>query len=139
MIGKNIEINSTSGAIGAKSAVVNGATTLTNINPLVIQATGTVQANSTVDGGVLDSASATGTYIIQSKGDLRLGTIQSTGGPVFLEAAGSDGNQANILNGRAAVGLTAGAEPASAGRLGRASTCSAATPPPTPSTATSRW
>ncbi|WP_245502187.1 leukotoxin LktA family filamentous adhesin [Bradyrhizobium betae] len=106
VIGKNIEINSTSGAIGAKSAVVNGASTLTNINPLVIQATGTVQANGAVDGGVLDSASATGTYIIQSKGDLRLGTIQSTGGPVFLEAAGSDGNQASILNGRAAVGLT---------------------------------
>ena len=106
VIGKNIEINSTSGAIGATSAVVNGASTLTNINPLVIQATGTIQANGTVDGGVLDSASATGTYIIQSKGDLRLGTIQSTGGPVFLEAAGSDDNPANILNGRAAVGLT---------------------------------
>ncbi|SEM47998.1 leukotoxin LktA family filamentous adhesin [Bradyrhizobium sp. OK095] len=106
VIGKNIEINSTSGAIGATSAVVNGASTLTNINPLVIQATGTVQANGTVDGGVLDSASATGTYIIQSKGDLRLGTIQSTGGPVFLEAAGSDNNPASILNGRAAVGLT---------------------------------
>lgn len=106
VIGKNIEINSSSGAIGATSAVVNGASTLTNINPLVIQATGTVQAGGSVDGGVLDSASATGTYIIQSKGDLRLGTIQSTGGPVFLEAAGSDGNQASILNGRAAVGLT---------------------------------
>nr|WP_249151219.1 leukotoxin LktA family filamentous adhesin [Bradyrhizobium liaoningense] len=106
VIGKNIEINSTSGAIGAKSAVVNGASTLTNINPLVIQATGTTQASGAVDGGVLDSASATGTYIVQSKGDLRLGTIQSTGGPVFLEAAGSDGNQASILNGRAAVGLT---------------------------------
>ncbi|MBB4256287.1 leukotoxin LktA family filamentous adhesin [Bradyrhizobium sp. CIR3A] len=106
VIGKNIEINSTSGAIGATSAVVNNASTLTNINPLVIQATGTVQAGGAVDGGVLDSASATGTYIIQSKGDLRLGTIQSTGGPVFLEAAGSDGNQASILNGRAAVGLT---------------------------------
>ncbi|WP_354268854.1 beta strand repeat-containing protein [Bradyrhizobium japonicum] len=106
VIGKNIEINSTSGAIGAKSAVVNGASTLTNINPLVIQATGTIQASGAVDGGVLDSASATGTYIVQSKGDLRLGTIQSTGGPVFLEAAGSDGNQASILNGRAAVGLT---------------------------------
>ncbi|WP_063195857.1 leukotoxin LktA family filamentous adhesin [Bradyrhizobium sp. AT1] len=106
VIGKNIEINSTSGAIGATSAVVNGASTLTNINPLVIQATGTVQAGGSVDGGVLDSTSATGTYIIQSKGDLRLGTIQSTGGPVFLEAAGSDGNQASILNGRAAVGLT---------------------------------
>ncbi|MDI3559416.1 leukotoxin LktA family filamentous adhesin [Bradyrhizobium sp. Arg816] len=106
VIGKNIEINSTSGAIGARSAVVNGASTLTNINPLVIQATGTTQASGAVDGGVLDSASATGTYIIQSKGDLRLGTVQSTGGPVFLEAAGSDNNPANILNGRAAVGLT---------------------------------
>lgn len=106
VIGKNIEINSTAGAIGATSAVVNGASTLTNINPLVIQATGTIQASGAVDGGVLDSASATGTYIVQSQGDLRLGTIQSTGGPVFLEAAGSDGNQASILNGRAAVGLT---------------------------------
>ncbi|MCD9105786.1 leukotoxin LktA family filamentous adhesin [Bradyrhizobium japonicum] len=106
VIGKNIEINSTSGAIGATSAVVNGASTLTNINPLVIQATGTTQASGAVDGGVLDSASVTGTYIIQSKGDLRLGTAQSTGGPVFLEAAGSDNNPANILNGRAAVGLT---------------------------------
>ncbi|WP_166817229.1 leukotoxin LktA family filamentous adhesin [Bradyrhizobium sp. 1(2017)] len=106
VIGKNVEINSSAGAIGATSAVVNGASTLTNINPLVIQATGTTQADGAVDGGVLDSASATGTYIVQSKGDLRLGTIQSTGGPVFLEAAGSDGNQASILNGRAVVGLT---------------------------------
>ncbi|MCK1476877.1 leukotoxin LktA family filamentous adhesin [Bradyrhizobium sp. 197] len=106
VIGKNVEINSTAGAIGATSSVVNGASTLTNINPLVIQATGTTQAGGSVDGGVLDSASATGTYIVQSKGDLRLGTVQSSGGPVFLEAAGSDGNQASILNGRAAVGLT---------------------------------
>ncbi|MET4273159.1 MULTISPECIES: leukotoxin LktA family filamentous adhesin [unclassified Bradyrhizobium] len=106
VIGKNVEINSTAGAIGATSAVINGASTLTNINPLVIQATGTTQAGGNVDGGVLDSASATGTYIVQSKGDLRLGTVQSSGGPVFLEAAGSDGNQASILNGRAAVGLT---------------------------------
>lgn len=106
VIGKNVEINSTAGAIGATSAVVNGASTLTNINPLVIQATGTILAGGSIEGGVLDSASATGTYIVQSKGDLRLGTVQSTSGPVFLEAAGSDGNQASILNGRAAVGLT---------------------------------
>jgi len=38
--------------------------------PLVIQATGTSQSDGTVDGGVLDSASANGTYIVQSKGDL---------------------------------------------------------------------
>ncbi|QDP25202.1 leukotoxin LktA family filamentous adhesin [Bradyrhizobium cosmicum] len=107
VVGKNIEINSSGGAIGATSSVVNGATTLTNINPLVIQATGTVQAGGTVDGGVLDSASATGTYIVQSKGDLRLGTIQSSGGPVFLEAAGSDNNPASILNGRPAAGISA--------------------------------
>lgn len=107
VIGKNIEINSSGGAIGATSSVVNNATTLTNINPLVIQATGTTQSDGTVDGGVLESASATGTYIVQSKGDLRIGTIQSTGGPVFLAAAGSDGNQASILNGRAAVGISA--------------------------------
>ncbi|MGY3109824.1 hypothetical protein ACVWW7_006451 [Bradyrhizobium sp. LM6.9] len=106
VIGKNVEINSTAGAIGATSSVVNGASTLTNINPLVIQATGTTQAGGSIDGGVLDSASATGAYIVQSKGDLRLGTVQSSGGPVFLEAAGSDGNQASILNGRTAVGLT---------------------------------
>ncbi|WP_426609924.1 leukotoxin LktA family filamentous adhesin [Bradyrhizobium sp. McL0616] len=97
VIGKNIEIDSAAGAIGATSSVVNNASTLTNINPLVIQAT----------GGVLNTTSATGTYIVQSKGDLHLGTIQSTGGPVFLEAAGSDGNQASILNGQAAAGITA--------------------------------
>ncbi|PSO18231.1 leukotoxin LktA family filamentous adhesin [Bradyrhizobium sp. MOS003] len=107
VIGKNIEINSSAGAIGATSSVVNGATTLTNIKPLVIQATGTSQSDGTVDGGVLDSASATGTYIVQSKGDLRIGTIQSAGGPVFLAAAGSDGNQASILNGRTTVGISA--------------------------------
>ncbi|WP_441235065.1 leukotoxin LktA family filamentous adhesin [Bradyrhizobium sp. 930_D9_N1_4] len=107
VIGKNIEINSSGGAIGATSSVVNGATTLTNIKPLVIQATGTTQSDGTVDGGVLESASATGTYIVQSKGDLRIGTIQSSGGPVFLAAAGSDGNQASILNGRATVGISA--------------------------------
>ncbi|AWM00458.1 leukotoxin LktA family filamentous adhesin [Bradyrhizobium amphicarpaeae] len=107
VIGKNIEIDSSAGAIGATSSVVNGATTLTNIKPLVIQATGTTQSDGTVDGGVLDSASAGGTYIVQSKGDLRIGTIQSTGGPVFLAAAGSDGNQASILNGRATVGISA--------------------------------
>ncbi|UVO26329.1 leukotoxin LktA family filamentous adhesin [Bradyrhizobium arachidis] len=107
VVGKNIEINSTGGAIGAKTGVSNGATVLTNINPLVIQATGTTLVDGSVDGGVLNSASATGTYIVQSKGDLRLGTISSTGGPVFLEAAGSDGNRASILNGQTAVGLTA--------------------------------
>jgi filamentous hemagglutinin family protein len=107
VVGKNIEIDSTSGAIGATSSVVNGASTLTNINPLVIQATGTVQASGAVDGGVLDSASATGAYIIQSRGDLRLGTVQSASGPVFLEAAGSDGNPANILNGQPAAGISA--------------------------------
>ena len=80
VIGKNVEINSTAGAIGATSAVINGASTLTNINPLVIQATGTMLANGNVDGGVLNSASSTGTYIVQSKGDLRLGTVQSSGG-----------------------------------------------------------
>ncbi|WP_375309886.1 leukotoxin LktA family filamentous adhesin [Bradyrhizobium sp. A5] len=107
VVGKNIEINSSGGAIGATSSVVNGATTLTSINPLVIQATGTTQTGGAVDGGVLDSASATGTYIVQSKGDLRLGTIQSSGGPVFLEAAGSDNNPASILNGRPAAGISA--------------------------------
>ncbi|MCP3442992.1 leukotoxin LktA family filamentous adhesin [Bradyrhizobium sp. CCGUVB14] len=107
VIGKNIEIDSDAGAIGATSSVVNGTSTLTNINPLVIQASGTVQASGAVDGGVLNSSSATGAYIIQSKGDLRIGTVQSTSGPVFLEAAGSDGNQANILNGQTAVGITA--------------------------------
>ena len=106
VVGKSIEINSTGGAIGAVSGVSNGVTVLTNVNPLVIQATGTTLLNGSVDGGLLNSASATGTYIVQSKGDLRLGTV-SSGGVVFLAAAASDGGTANILNGLSAGGLTA--------------------------------
>ncbi len=107
VVGKNIEINSTNGAIGAKSGVSNGTAVLTDINPLVIQATGTTLADGSVDGGVLNSSSKTGTYIVQSKGDLRLGTIESKAGPVFLEAAASDGSHASILNGLSSGGLTA--------------------------------
>ncbi|MBR1266082.1 leukotoxin LktA family filamentous adhesin [Bradyrhizobium sp. AUGA SZCCT0222] len=106
VVGKSIEINSTGGAIGAISSVSNGATVLTNVNPLVVQATGTTLVNGSVDGGVLDSTSSTGTYIVQSSGDLRLGKV-SSGGAVFLAAAASDGQTANILNGLSAGGLTA--------------------------------
>jgi len=107
VVGKNIEINSTNGAIGATSGVSGGNAVLTNINPLVIQATGTTLVDGSVDGGLLNSSSKTGTYIVQSKGDLRLGTVQSQAGPVFLEAAASDGNRASILNGLSSGGLTA--------------------------------
>ncbi|MET4326721.1 hypothetical protein ABIB80_002547 [Bradyrhizobium sp. i1.15.2] len=107
VVGKNIEIRSTGGAIGAVTGVSNGATVLTNINPLVIQATGTTLVDGSVDGGMLNSYSTTGTYIVQSKGDLRLGTVESKSGPVFLEAAASDGAQARILNGLSSGGLTA--------------------------------
>ncbi|MBR1087140.1 leukotoxin LktA family filamentous adhesin [Bradyrhizobium manausense] len=106
VIGKNIEIDSTGGAIGATLSVNGGGTAMLTANPLVIQATGTILADGSVDGGVLNSRSITGTYIVQSKGDLRLGTIASSGGPVFLEAAASDGNHASILNGLTAGGLT---------------------------------
>ncbi|MBR1212048.1 leukotoxin LktA family filamentous adhesin [Bradyrhizobium sp. JYMT SZCCT0180] len=106
VVGKSIEINSTGGAIGAISSVSNGATVLTNVNPLVVQATGATLVNGSVDGGVLDSTSSTGTYIVQSTGDLRLGKV-SSGGAVFLAAAASDGHTANILNGLSAGGLTA--------------------------------
>jgi hypothetical protein len=107
VVGKNIEIRSTGGAIGAVTGVSNGATVLTNINPLVIQATGTTLVDGSVDGGILNSYSTTGTYIVQSKGDLRLGRVESKSGPVFLEAAASDGAQARILNGLSSGGLTA--------------------------------
>ncbi|MBR1143695.1 leukotoxin LktA family filamentous adhesin [Bradyrhizobium sp. AUGA SZCCT0431] len=106
VVGKSIEINSTGGAIGAVSSVSNGATVLTNVNPLVVQATGTTLINGSVDGGLLNSTSSTGTYIVQSTGDLRLGKVLS-GGAVFLAAAASDGRTANILNGLSAGGLTA--------------------------------
>ena len=106
VVGKSIEINSTGGAIGAVSGVSNGATVLTNVNPLVVQATGTTLLNGSIDGGLLDSTSSTGTYIVQSTGDLRLGRV-SSGGAVFLAAAASDGHTANILNGLSAGGLTA--------------------------------
>ena len=102
VVGKNIEIDSSGGAIGA----ITSANGLTNINPLVIEATTTTLGNGSLDGGVLNSRSSTGAYIVQSTGDLRLGSISSSG-PVFLEAAGSDHNAANILNGQTTGGLTA--------------------------------
>ncbi|MDB5636031.1 MAG: leukotoxin LktA family filamentous adhesin [Bradyrhizobium sp.] len=105
--GKSVTINTSGGAIGAASGVDgNGNATLTNINPIVIQATGTPLLNGSYDGGLLNSQSSAGAYIVQSTGDLRLGTISSTG-PVFLEAAGSNGQPANILNGLTSGGLTA--------------------------------
>ena len=76
-------------------------------------------ANGTVDGGILNSASSTGTYIVQSSGDLRLGAITSNG-PVFLEAAGADGHAANILNGLSGGRPDGGAEPHIWRRLERA-------------------
>jgi hypothetical protein len=106
VIGKNIEIDSTGGAIGATLSVNGSGVATLTANPLVIQATGTTLADGSVDGGILNSSSVTGTYIVQSKGDLRLGTVASSGGPVFLEAAASDGNHASILNGLTSGGLT---------------------------------
>ncbi|MGN6460687.1 MAG: leukotoxin LktA family filamentous adhesin, partial [Pseudolabrys sp.] len=105
--GKNITINTTGGAIGAVSGVdQNNIAILTDINPLVIQAMATSLGNGTYDGGLLNSTSSTGTYIIQSSGDLRLGTVSSTSGPVFLAAMGMNGQPASILNGITTGGLT---------------------------------
>ena len=107
VVGKSIEIDSSGGAVGAVSSTdSHGSPILTNINPLVIEATPTLLANGTLDGGLLNSSSSTGAYIVQSTGDLRLGAITSSG-PVFLAAAASDGQTANILNGQAIGGLTA--------------------------------
>jgi hypothetical protein len=106
VIGNSIEINSTGGAIGAISSLSGGVSVLTNLNPLVIEATGTTQPDGSVIGGVVNSASSTGTYLVQSTGDLRLGTVSSNG-PVFLAAAASDGLTANIVNGLSNGGLTA--------------------------------
>ena len=107
VVGKSIEIDSSGGAVGAVSSTdSHGSPILTNINPLVIEATPTLLANGTLDGGLLNSSSSTGAYIVQSTGDLRLGAITSSG-PVFLAAAASDGQTANIFNGQAIGGLTA--------------------------------
>ena len=105
--GKNITISTTGGAIGAVSGVdQNNIAILTNINPIVIQATATSLGNGNYDGGLLNSSSSTGTYIIQSSGDLRLGTVSSTSGPVFLAAMAANGQPASILNGIITGGLT---------------------------------
>ena len=106
VVGKSITINTSGGAIGAVSGVdSNGLATLTNINPIVIEATATALSDGTFDGGLLNSTSAAGAYIIQSTGNLRLGTVSSTGA-LFLAAAAADGQPANILNGVASGGLT---------------------------------
>lgn len=99
IVGKSITINAT-GAIGAVSGIVSGQAAPTNINPIVIQATATRLSDGTYDGGVLNSKSATGTYLLQSNGDLRVGFVSSDG-PVFLGAANG-----SLLNGLATPGLT---------------------------------
>jgi hypothetical protein len=107
IVGKSVEIDTTGGAIGARSGVDgNGLAILTDINPIVIQAEATLLSNGTYDGGLLNSYSANGTYIVQSSGDLRVGEVKSLG-PVLLAAWGADGRSASILNGTTTGGLTA--------------------------------
>ncbi|WP_179145253.1 leukotoxin LktA family filamentous adhesin [Rhizobium sp. RU36D] len=105
IVGKSVSINSASGAIGARSGSVNGQPALTNINPIVFQASGVRLANGSLDGGVLDSRSSTGAYLVQSQGDLRIGHVSSDGA-VFLAAAGSNGQAANIVPGSSRTGLS---------------------------------
>lgn len=107
IVGKSVEIDTSGGAIGARSGVDSqGLAILTDINPIVIQASATLLSNGTYDGGLLNSTSANGTYIIQSSGDLRVGEVKSLG-PVLLAAWGADGRAASILNGTTSGGLTA--------------------------------
>ena len=100
VVGRSVEIDSAGGAIGA---VTDTSATIgvSSINPLVIEATAVPTSNGTYNSGLLNSTSVTGTYIIQSTGNLVLGTVQSTSGPVFLEAA-----TGSILNGLSNGGLT---------------------------------
>jgi len=103
IIGKSITIDSTSGAIGAITTVdAQGHSTLGSINPLVIQTWATILPGGTADGGVLNSASNSGSYLIQSSGDLRIGEVSATDGPVFIAAMNG-----SILSGHNNVGLTA--------------------------------
>ncbi|WP_168192777.1 leukotoxin LktA family filamentous adhesin [Undibacter mobilis] len=103
IIGKSITIDSTSGAIGAITTVdAQGHGTLGSINPLVIQTWATTLPGGTTDGGVLNSASNSGAYLIQSSGDLRIGAVSATDGPVFVAAMNG-----SILSGHNNVGLTA--------------------------------
>ncbi len=98
VIGRNIRIDSASGAIGARSSVNGqGQAVLADINPIVIQ---------TRPGGVLDSSSSGGAYLVQSRGDLRVGRITSNGS-VFIGAAGSDGQPASIFGGASRNGPSA--------------------------------
>lgn len=107
IVGKSIEIDSSGGAIGARSGVDSqGHAILTDINPIVIQAQATLLSNGTYDGGLLNSFSENGTYIIQSSGDLRIGEVSSHGA-VLLAAWGADGRTASILNGTKSDGMTA--------------------------------
>ena len=106
IVGKSITINTSGGAIGAVSSIDGGGqSVLTDINPIVIQASATLLSNGTYDGGLLNSESSTGTYLVQSTGDLRIGAVTSNG-PVFLAAAAADGRSAHILNGVSTGGLT---------------------------------
>ncbi|MBI5131767.1 MAG: leukotoxin LktA family filamentous adhesin, partial [Rhodopseudomonas palustris] len=106
VVGRNVTINSTGGAIGARSSIDSTGLVLVDINPIVIQASATSLSNGGYDGGLLNSRSENGTYLIQSRGDLRVGNVSSNGA-VFLAAMATDGRPASILNGVTTEGLTA--------------------------------
>jgi hypothetical protein len=85
--GRNITLTTTGGAIGASTTTSGGNPTPVNLQPLLLQADGLINASGT-----------TAVYLIQKNGDFRIGNVASNGA-VFLMAAGADGQPANLVNG----------------------------------------
>jgi hypothetical protein len=98
--GGDITLSSNTGQVG------------TAVNPLVIQANSTEAENGGVEGGIVNASAAGDIGLVQSTGDLLVGTIESTSGDVYLEARG-DRRQHLELNHLGSVWDVAGPSSAS--------------------------
>ncbi len=112
IVARSIELDSTAGAVGASLVADGQGGTTLSANPIVLQTWATTFDNGATDGGLLSSTSATGTYIVQPQGDVRLGHLIAPPANTIVPAVSSQGPvliaalNGNILNGITSGGLT---------------------------------
>ncbi|WP_082540812.1 leukotoxin LktA family filamentous adhesin [Pseudolabrys sp. Root1462] len=112
IVARSIELDSTAGAVGASLVSDGQGGTTLSANPIVLQTWATTFDNGATDGGLLSSTSATGTYIVQPQGDVRLGHLIAPPANTIVPAVSSQGPvliaalNGNILNGITSGGLS---------------------------------
>ncbi|MBS0536807.1 MAG: leukotoxin LktA family filamentous adhesin [Proteobacteria bacterium] len=112
IVARSIELDSTAGTVGASLVSDGQGGTTLSANPIVLQTWATTFDNGATDGGLLSSTSATGTYIVQPQGDVRLGHLIAPPAGTIVPAVSSQGPvliaalNGNILNGITGGGLS---------------------------------